>query len=382
MIPFGDLYFFYILLLLLIPAVIMGLMGKSLKIYGMIVNFIMLAFILQTSKKQAVLLLLFFIGELFLVMLYLKIRHVYSQRWILWIFIFSSLIPLMLVKWGNIFIHRNLGFIGASYLTFKVVQVLIETYDGLISKINIFDFTYFLLFFPAISSGPIDRSRRFIQNINSTLSGSEYVIYLRSGIWKLFTGLAYKFIFGTLINNYWMSKIPHTHGFFTTLNYMYAYSLYLFFDFAGYSLIAVGTSYILGIKTPDNFNLPFISKDIKDFWNRWHMSLSFWFRDFIYTRFVMSSLKNKWFKNRYTASYIGFIITMLTMGIWHGNEVYYIIYGLYHGILIVITDIYERKSKFYKKYKNNEAYNIFSIIITIHLVCFGFLIFSGRLFIK
>lgn len=163
---------------------------------------------------------------------------------------------------------------------------------------------------------------------------------------------------------------------------MYAYSLYLFFDFAGYSLIAIGTSYILGVKTPDNFNLPFISKDIKDFWNRWHMSLSFWFRDFIYTRFVISSLKHKWFKSRYTASYIGFIITMLTMGIWHGNEIYYIIYGLYHGVLIVVTDIYERKSRFYKKHKNSEIYNIFSIIITIHLVCFGFLIFSGRLFIK
>lgn len=382
MIPFGDLYFFYILLILLIPAVIIGLMGKSLKIYGMIVNFIMLVFILQTSKKQAILLLLFFSGELFLVLLYLRIRHIYSQRWILWIFIFSSLIPLMLVKWGNIFIHRSLGFIGVSYLTFKIVQVLIETYDGLIDHINIFDFTYFLLFFPAISSGPIDRSRRFSQNINSALSGSEYVIYLRNGIWKLFTGLAYKFIFATLINNYWMSKIPHVHDFLTTVNYMYAYSLYLFFDFAGYSLIAIGTSYILGIKTPDNFNLPFISKDIKDFWNRWHMSLSFWFRDFIYTRFVMSSLKHKWFKSRYTASYIGFIITMLTMGIWHGNEIYYIIYGLYHGVLIVVTDIYERKSRFYKKHKNSEIYNIFSIIITIHLVCFGFLIFSGRLFIK
>lgn len=382
MIPFGDLYFFYILLILLIPAVIIGLMGKSLKIYGMIVNFIMLVFILQTSKKQAILLLLFFLGELFLILLYLKIRHIYSQRWILWIFIFSSLIPLMLVKWGNIFIHRNLGFIGASYLTFKIVQVLIETYDGLIDHINIFDFTYFLLFFPAISSGPIDRSRRFSQNINSTLSSNEYVIYLRNGVWKLFTGLAYKFIFATLINNYWMSKVPHTQDFLTTVNYMYAYSLYLFFDFAGYSLIAIGTSYILGVKTPDNFNLPFISKDIKDFWNRWHMSLSFWFRDFIYTRFVMSSLKHKWFKSRYTASYIGFIITMLTMGIWHGNEIYYIIYGLYHGVLIVVTDIYERKSRFYKKHKNSEIYNIFSIIITIHLVCFGFLIFSGRLFIK
>ena len=163
---------------------------------------------------------------------------------------------------------------------------------------------------------------------------------------------------------------------------MYAYSFYLFFDFAGYSLIAVGVSYILGVKTPDNFNMPFISKDIKEFWNRWHMSLSFWFRDFIYTRFVMSSMKKKRFKSRYTSSYIGYIITMGTMGIWHGTEIYYILYGLYHGILIILTDYLQRKSKLYKKYKKNYVFNLASIVLTFHLVCFGFLIFSGRLFMK
>ncbi len=102
-------------------------------------------------------------------------------------------------------------------------------------------------------------------------------------------------------------------------SYMYAYTFYLFFDFAGYSAFAVGFSYLFGIHTPENFNRPFLSRDIRDFWNRWHMSLSFWFRDHIYNRFVFTALKNKWFKDRYTASYVGYVITMALMGLvaWH-----------------------------------------------------------------
>lgn len=382
MIPYSGLYFFYLIFLLLIPAIILGLMGKSLKIYGMIVNLIVLIVIFQGSKKQTICLIAFYLGELILVKLYLLLTKKTKKRWTLWITIIMSILPLILVKWGDILIHRTVGFLGVSYLTFKVVQVIIEIYDGLITEVNFLEFTYFLLYFPTISSGPIDRSKRFNEDINKVLSRDEYIECLRAGIWRLFTGIGYKFILGSLISNYWMNKIPSAHTFANTINYMYAYSFYLFFDFAGYSLIAVGVSYVLGIKTPDNFNLPFLSKDIKDFWNRWHITLSFWFRDFIYTRFVMNAIRNKWFKSRYTASYIAYLITMITMGIWHGTEIYYILYGLYQGVLIVATDFFQRKSKLYKKYKNNEVWNIASTIITFNFVCFGFLIFSGRLFTK
>lgn len=379
MTPFSGLFFFYILFVVLIIAVILGVNEKSIRLYGTAATIFMLSIIFSNSIRQGIYLILFFIGELILIKIYSLIIKKYKQRYILWVMILLSLLPLILVKWGNILIHRNVGFLGVSYLTFKVIQMIIEIYDGLITEVKIFDFTYFLLFFPTISSGPIDRSRRFNEDIHKKLSSKEYVELLREGIWKLFWGIAYKFIFATLIYSYWMSKIPKEHTIINTLNYMYGYSFYLFFDFAGYSLMAVGTSYILGVKTPDNFNMPFISKDIKEFWNRWHMSLSFWFRDFIYTRFVMAALKNKWFK-KYTASYIGYAITMITMGIWHGNEVYYIIYGAYHGILIIITDYFQRKSSMYKKYKKNKLWNTLSTVVTFNIVCFGFLIFSGYLF--
>nr|MBR9646425.1 hypothetical protein [Streptococcus sp. 11-4097] len=91
----------------------------------------------------------------------------------------------------------------------------------------------------------------------------------------------------------------------------------LFFDFAGYSAFVIGISYMMGIKTPENFNKPFLSRNIKDFWNRWHMSSSFWFRDFIYMRFVFFATKKKLIKNRYTISYIGAFLNFFIMGIWH-----------------------------------------------------------------
>jgi membrane protein involved in D-alanine export len=382
MIPYSGLYFFYIIALLLLPAIILGLLGKPIKKYGFIVNLVVIAILFGGSRLQAASLLAFYIGELILIKSYLYLRSKFKQRWILWIFVFFSMTPLILVKTSHLFTTKTIGFLGISYLTFKTIQILIETYDGLIKELSIYEFTYFILFFPTISSGPIDRSRRFKTNINKILTREEYKSYLNNGIWKIFTGVAYKFIIGAIISTYWMDKIPQQHNLINTLNYMYSYSLYLFFDFAGYSLMAVGTSYILGVETPDNFNMPFLSRDIKDFWNRWHISLSTWFRDFIYTRFVMSSVKKKWFKNRYTGSYIGYMLTMGTMGIWHGSEIYYIIYGFYHAVLIVATDYFQRKSKWYKKVAKSETWNIVFTFITFNLVCFGFLIFSGYLFKK
>ena len=162
---------------------------------------------------------------------------------------------------------------------------------------------------------------------------------------------------------------------------MYAYTFYLFFDFAGYSAFAIGFSYLLGIHTPENFNRPFLSRDIRDFWNRWHISLSSWFRDHVYNRFVFTALKGHWFKNRYTASYLGYMLTMGLMGIWHGTALNYLVYGLYHGLLLSATDWLNRRFKNNRLLNDNRfLWRAASIVVTFHLVAFGLLIFSGRLF--
>ena len=136
---------------------------------------------------------------------------------------------------------------------------------------------------------------------------------------------------------------------------------------------------MLGIRVPDNFNKPFISIDIKDFWDRWHISLSHWFRDFVFSRFMIWAIRGKKFKNRLNAASAGFIVNLLIMGAWHGLTVDYLAYGLYHGILLAVTERYQ-KTKWYKAHKNKKIYQIASWFITLNLVMFGFLIFSGKFF--
>lgn len=387
MIPYSNLLYFYILLLALIPAIILRMLNKQVKAYSIIVNFLMLLVIFGFSKHQLVFLVAFITYESILVKVYInaKMKSGLSDKgFVIWALVLLSVIPLLVSKYGGIFSnHKELGFLGISYVTFKVVQIILEIHDGLIKELDIFSFLYFVLFFPTISSGPIDRSRRFMADLNNTPSRHDYIELLGQGLWKVLLGVGYKFVIGYLISYYWLDKIPAKHTILNTINYMYAYSFYLFFDFAGYSLIAIGVSYILGIKTPENFNKPFLSKDIKDFWNRWHMSLSFWFRDFVYTRYVMAMFKNKELrKHKYLNSYTGYLITMGLMGLWHGTAVYYLLYGLYHGILIIITDLFQRKAPFYKQVKNNIVWQCFSIFVTFNLICLGFLIFSGHLFAK
>ena len=160
---------------------------------------------------------------------------------------------------------------------------------------------------------------------------------------------------------------------------MYAYSFYLFFDFAGYSAFAIGFSYLLGVHTPENFRQPFLARNIRDFWDRWHISLSWWFRDHVYMRFVLAATKERWFKSKYVASYLGFFLSMGLMGLWHGAAWHYIIYGLYHGALLTGHNVFSRWNKQRQVFNDGFVWRAASILITFNLVCFGLLIFSGRL---
>ncbi len=372
MIPYSNFAYFIILFILLLPAVFLGYKEKNIAKYGLIATTLIIILLLGNNVNQYVLLIGFYLCELFLIKVFLKISKKTKSSFIFYCIVFLSIVPMILSR----SIH-GWYFLGISYLSFRAIQIILEIRDGLIKEISILEFSYFLLFFPTLSSGPIDRSRRFKEDINKPLKKDEYHELLKSGVYKIFLGIAYKFIIDVLVSVYWIKRIPWDGAVFNTVNYMYAYSMYIFFDFAGYSLMAVGVSHILGIRIMDNFNMPFISKDIKEFWNRWHMSLSYWFRDFIYTRFVMKAVKGRWFKSRLTASYLGFFLTMTTMGIWHGTKIQYIVYGSYHGLMIILTDLLEKKTSWYNKFKKDKLGVYINVFITFHLVCFGLLLFSG-----
>lgn len=378
---YGDYLYLYILLLSFIPAIVLGVKEKNIKPYGVLISILMVGLIIGTGKYNLILFIMFIIGEFIVVYGYLFIRKKTDNKIIYYLALLSSMLPVIITK-ASVFISFGpIGFIGLSYLNFKAIQMIIEIYDGAIKEVKFSTLVYFLLFFPTLSSGPIDRFRRFEEDLNKKIDKNEYLDdYLYIGLRKIIIGLGYKFVIAYIINTMWMSKIPADITFINGLNYMYAYSLYLFFDFAGYSSFAVGTSYVLGIKTPDNFNKPFLSKDMKEFWTRWHISLSKWFGDYLYSRIVLNSMRKKRFKSRFTASHVAQMITMFVMGIWHGLSLFYIIYGLYQGGVLVLTDIIQRKWKFYKKYKKEKWFQYTQIVINFNVACLGLFLFSGWLF--
>lgn len=384
MTPYGSFTFFFILAVLLTPTIILGLTGRRFHKYNMFISLVALAIIFAGNLRGTIALIIFTIWQVLLIKGYLAYRKNHNSTLVFCLAAIASIFPLFISKITPLLGTVNwIGFLGISYLTFKGTQLIIETRDGLIKKgLPLTRLLYFILFFPTISSGPIDRYRRFEKDEQAELTQEQYKLLLYEGINKIFLGFLYKYIIGYSINHFFIANlrfIAHS-DFQNHLYYMYGYSLYLFFDFAGYSAFAIGVSYIMGIKSPENFNKPFISRNIKDFWNRWHMSLSFWFRDYVYMRFVFWVTKKKWIKSRNATSNLGYILLFLLMGFWHGIEIQYIVYGIYHALLMVAYNTFETFNKKHKWWPKNKVTHVLAIIITFHFVCFGFYIFSGQLF--
>lgn len=391
-VPYGNPTYFLWLALALIPLMIGLLYGRRFRGYQTLISFF---FLLLTfggpNWRTGIALIGYFIYQILLVSGYSYYRQRKGSANKGWVFIGAvilAILPLVIVKVTPAIENGRqsiIGFLGISYITFKVVQTIMETRDGIIKEFHPVLFGQFLLFFPTISSGPIDRYRRFLTDYEKVPPQSEYLNLIQTGVRYIFTGFVYKFIlayfFGTMLMPIIERRALLANGFsWNIVAYMYVYSMDLFFDFAGYSLFAVGISYLMGIKTPMNFNQPFKSKNIKDFWNRWHMTLSFWFRDYIFMRLVFFFMKHKVFKSRVTTANVCYVINMLIMGFWHGETWFYITYGLFHGVALVINDTWLRyKKKHQAVIPHNKLTELFAIFLTFNVVCFSFLIFSGFL---
>ena len=369
----GNEFFFFLILALVIGFII-NYLGKKIEYY--ILTLSVISAIVIYGKKT--LMLSYLIGFIIYQYILVLIAHKTQNAKYLKILVFLSVVPLIINKVFALTQWHLLAFIGISYMSFKTIQIMIEISDGLIKeRISIIDYIQFLLFFPTVSSGPIDRSRRFMVDIKERMPRDEYLELAGVGVYRVVLGLLYKVVLSTYSYHY-LVTLPNFGSLEYSIKYMYLYTLYLFFDFAGYSLMAVGSSNILGIKTPMNFNKPFLSIDIKDFWNRWHITLSTWLRDFVFSRVFMEATKKKRFKKRLNTAMYAYMVNMLLMGFWHGLTISYIVYGAYHGILMAGFEYYQKKSKFYKKNKNKAWYKVCSWFITINLVIFGLYIFSGE----
>ncbi|MBF1709743.1 MAG: D-alanyl-lipoteichoic acid biosynthesis protein DltB [Streptococcus sp.] len=370
---FEGLEFFLFLLIVLCGGFVLNFFGKKKEVYILAISLIFAGAIYGQSKKMVVYLVAFIIYQYLLVILSNRLE----KKWLKTLTLLS-VVPLVINKVFAITSLHLMAFIGISYMSFKTIQIMIEISDGIIKeKYSFLEYLQFLLFFPTVSSGPIDRSRRFFDDIKTIMPREAYLELAGTGVYRVVLGLLYKIMFSTYVYQM-LSALKNTGTLTYSVKYMYLYTLYLFFDFAGYSLMAVGTSNILGIQTPMNFNKPFLSIDIKDFWTRWHITLSTWLRDFVFSRVLMNAMKKKLFKSRLQNASFAYMVNMCVMGFWHGLSISYVIYGVYHGFLMAGFEWYQKKSKFYKKNKNKTWYKLTSWFVTMHLVFIGFFIFSGE----
>ena len=381
--PFADFTFFGLLLYVAIPAIILGLFGRANKGWAFIATlaFLCLQFYDTIDVRPGVPVREIWIALGFAAwqwslaagFLRLKFRGAFTTVLIL------AILPLAVAKYlPQIAPHTEFGFFGISYVTFRALDVVFSIRDRVVTAVPPCTYFAFLFFFPTVSSGPIDRFRRFSQDWQRQRNRDEFLNDLDTAVQRLFRGFLYKFIIAALIEKHFLAPFS-TGGAAHIVGYMYAYTFYLFFDFAGYSAFAISVSYLLGIHTPENFNKPFLAPNIRDFWNRWHISLSFWFRDHIYMRFLLAAAKGKWFKNKHTASYVGLFLTFGLMGLWHGTEWYYLLYGVYHATLLSGYDWFARWNKTRNWLTGGWGWNVVNILLTFHAIALGLLLFSGRL---
>lgn len=389
MTPFATYAYFGFLLGPAIAALWRGLRGRLTVNVALAVTVVMLAVQFDliwdmdplVTARQFWLLLTYALWEGALVKAYLVAKARAMPKWVDRTAVLLSLLPLLGYKMLPFLgVEGVWGFLGISYLTFRSLDVIFGINDGLIKQVRLRDFWLYLLFFPTAASGPVDRFRRFVKDWERPRERAEYLQDLDGAVQRIMRGFLYKFLLAYLVRVYWMEPAAAGQGWLAVLSYMYAYSLYLFFDFAGYSAFAVGVSYLVGVRSPENFDSPFLARNIRDFWNRWHISLSTWFRDHVYMRFVMTATRRKWLADKYAISYLGFLISMGLMGLWHGLQLHYIVYGLYHALLIIGFDWLSRWNKSRKIWGTGRFWQALGVVITLHVVCFGFLIFSGHLF--
>ena len=395
--PYGDPQYFVYIILAVLPIFVGLFFKKRFPIYEALVSFAFIIFMLIGPKLTQIYALLFYVlWQMLWVWSYKIYRKARDNRWIFYLHIALSILPLFFVKvTPAIYGHQSLlGFLGISYLTFRSVGMMIELRDGVLKDFSLWEFLRFMLFMPTFSSGPIDRFKRFNQDYENIPERDELLDMLEQSVQYIMLGFLYKFILAHILGSMILPPLKQyavqMGGIFNlpTLGVMYVFGLDLFFDFAGYSMFALAISNLMGIKSQINFNKPFISHDLKEFWNRWHMSLSFWFRDFVFMRLVTVLIRNKVFKNRNTTSSVAYIINMLVMGFWHGVTWYYIAYGLFHGLGLVINDAWVRKKKTINKERkkknlpplpDNKWTQAVGMFITFNVVMFSFLIFSGFL---
>ncbi|MCL4383944.1 hypothetical protein M1116_00655 [Patescibacteria group bacterium] len=287
------------------------------------------------------------------------------------LFLFTNLTPLFPSLHLQVpDTYPIIASIGVSFFTFKTISFLFDIFRNPTTIKSYFYFLSYIIFFPEFLSGPISRFSNFYSSSIQPNSFSNDKFF--SGTYRLTIGIFKKVVIAnniaTIISPVY-SNIYHFRGIDLLIS-TYLFSFQLYFDFSGYSDMAVGLGKILGIPVPENFNNPYLSSSIKEFWQRWHISLSSWFREYLYIPLGGN-------RKGFLRQMINILIVFLATGIWHGSSWNFVVWGFLHGIYQIITAVY---TKFFTSIftLNQKAKKLIGIFLTFNFVNFAWVFFKTK----
>lgn len=302
--------------------------------------------------------------------------------------ILSNMGMLLYFKYTNFFLetyhqlaggefHRLDIFlpIGISFFTFQSLSYTIDVYRRqLVPTSSILDYAFFVSFFPLLVAGPIVRASYFLPQLREPLTVTRESF--GRGVFLILCGLVKKAIIADYISINFVDRVfdqPALYSGLENLFAVYGYALQIYCDFSGYSDMAIGIALLLGFHFPDNFNFnsPYRSLNITQFWRRWHISLSTWLRDYLY----ISLGGNR--KGR-IRTYLNQFITMVLGGLWHGASLRFLLWGAMHGIGLAVHKIWLGWTKDTRFARRSKIGAGLSWLLTFHFVCFSWIFFRAH----
>ncbi|WP_046245380.1 MBOAT family O-acyltransferase [Hymenobacter terrenus] len=261
--------------------------------------------------------------------------------------------------------------VGISFYTFQTLSYTIDVYRGQIKPLrNIWDFAFFVSFFPQLVAGPIVRASDFIPQISKRVFISREdmgraVLLIAAGLFK-------KAVISDYISLNYVERIFDNPGLYSGIENLlgvYGYALQIYCDFSGYSDIAIGIALLLSYRLPPNFLSPYQSTSITEFWRRWHISLSSWLRDYLYIPLGGN-------RKGVVRQYINLFLTMLLGGLWHGASLTFVAWGALHGLALAVDKLYQQVFRPRATWLNK----LLGWFITFHFVCFCWIFFRAGTF--
>ncbi|MEO8877618.1 MAG: MBOAT family O-acyltransferase, partial [Polyangiaceae bacterium] len=277
----------------------------------------------------------------------------------------TSALQVFGVKVNPIHLRLALPF-GISFFTFETMSYTIDVYRRELEPSKRYlDYLLFVCFFPHLVAGPIVRPHQMLPQLART---PEYDGAAQArGLFRIGVGVAKKICIGDLLSTSIINRVfdnPERYSSVEVVIAVYAYAMKIYADFSGYTDIAIGSAQLFGYELPENFDAPYISKDLQEFWRRWHISLSTWLRDYLYIP-LGGSRGGSWL------TYRNLMITMLLGGLWHGASWNFVIWGALHGVALAGTRMWQRAGHQVK------LPPVLALFLTFNYVCFAWIFFRA-----